>query len=163
MTPAKQEILMQGQSSIAKKIYECVPIQEAWPTFQIAQALKATAGSTADIRRVQACLSDLVESGLIREPQPRHYQRAEVKEKPKTPELKMQTHKPLAQSAVATQSHSPIDILGELSVEILGMAEHLKKLARRVEDAALAIEQERENNSESLEKLNQLKTILKGL
>ena len=29
MNPVKCEILMQGQTGIAKKVYECVPVQES--------------------------------------------------------------------------------------------------------------------------------------
>lgn len=172
MTPAKQEILMQGQNSIAKKIYECVPIQEAWPTFQIAQALKSTAGSTADIRRVQACLSDLVESGLIREPQKRFYQRVQVEEKTKTPELKMPANQPLTASTVVPveQKASALDRIAGLAGELSGIADELRqrllrvtKIAKELEDVALAVEQERESSNESLAKLSQLKDLLKGL
>lgn len=166
MTPAKQEIAMQGQTGIAKKVYECVPLQEAWQAFQIMQALKNMTGSLADVRVVQGCLNSLVDSGLIRQTGRQFYQRIQVEEKQKAPEPKMpaiqqKTEKPVL--VPATKAAGPMEILGELSVEIVGMAEHLKNLARRVEDAALAIEQERENNSENLEKLRQLQSILKSL
>lgn len=165
MTPAKCEIAMQRQSGIAKKVYDCVPVQEAWQAFQIMQALKKMTGSQADVRVVQGCLNDLVESGLVRETGRRFYQRVQVEEKEKQPEIKMPVaqKKPELKATEIKSPSAPLEILGELSSEIIGMAEHLKALARRVEDVALAIEQERESSSESLDKLLQLKSLLKGL
>lgn len=58
---------------------------------------------------------------------------------------------------------SPLEMLGELATEIVGMAEHMKRLAARVEDVALAVEQEREVTAKSVEQYRQLKTLLKSL
>ncbi|MDT4879463.1 hypothetical protein FQZ97_1151410 [compost metagenome] len=66
-------------------------------------------------------------------------------------------------SAAPSRKATPLEMLGELAGEIVGMAEHMKRLATRVEDVALAVEQERESNSENLEKLRQLQAILKSL
>ena len=58
---------------------------------------------------------------------------------------------------------SPLEMLGELATEIVGMAEHMKRLASRVEDVALAVEQERESSAKSMESYRQLKALLKSL
>ena len=123
-------------------------------------------GSQADVRVVQGCLNDLVDAGLVREPQRRFYRRIEVEEKPKPKELKM----PAAQSKTEPQTVSApskpvgsMDVLGELAAEIVGMAEHLKRLAARVEDAALLVEQEREATAKSMDGYRQLKALLKSL
>ncbi|MGP5741334.1 hypothetical protein [Pseudomonas aeruginosa] len=44
---------MQGQTGIAKKVYECVPISEPWRSFQVLTALRNMTGSTPDVRIVQ--------------------------------------------------------------------------------------------------------------
>lgn len=71
-----------------------------------------------------------------------------------------------ATTAPASQP-SPIEILGELSGEVVALADEfsgrLKKLAAKIEEAALTIEQEREANVENLGKLRQLQSILKSL
>lgn len=54
-------------------------------------------------------------------------------------------------------------MLGELATEIVGMAEHMKRLAARIEDVALAVEQERESSAKSMESYRQLKALLKSL
>ncbi|EPH2332991.1 hypothetical protein L4P95_005761 [Pseudomonas aeruginosa] len=43
---------MQGQTGIAKKVYECVPISEPWRSFQVLTALRNMTGSTPDVRIV---------------------------------------------------------------------------------------------------------------
>ena len=43
------------------------------------------------------------------------------------------------------------------------MAEHMKRLSDRIEDVALAVEQERESNAKSMESYRQLKALLKSL
>lgn len=40
---------MQGQTGIAKKVYECVPISESWRSFQVLTALRNMTGSTPDV------------------------------------------------------------------------------------------------------------------
>ncbi|MBN0552119.1 hypothetical protein JTM35_33485, partial [Pseudomonas aeruginosa] len=52
---------------------------------------------------------------------------------------------------------------GELANELAGMAEHMKRLSDRIEDVALAVEQERESNAKSMESYRQLKALLKSL
>lgn len=54
-------------------------------------------------------------------------------------------------------------MLGELANELAGMAEHMKRLSDRIEDVALAVEQERESSAKSMESYRQLKALLKSL
>jgi len=164
MTPAKQEILMQGQTGIAKKVYDCVPIAEAWSSFQVMTALRNMTGSTPDSRIVSGCLSSLVDAGLIKKNGRDSFQRIPVEPKTKTQEPKMaEPAKKIETPAEPKRTASPLEMLGELATEIVGMAEHLKRLASRVEDVALAVEQEREANAKSMESYRQLKALLKSL
>ena len=52
-------------------------------------ALRNMTGSTPDVRIVQGCLRDLVDSGLIRRTGTDHYQRIQVEKKTKPQEPKM--------------------------------------------------------------------------
>lgn len=52
-------------------------------------ALRNMTGSTPDVRIVQGCLRDLVDSGLIRRTGTDHYQRIQVEKKTKHQEPKM--------------------------------------------------------------------------
>lgn len=70
MTPSKLNSLLQGQTNLARKVFEVVPIREAWPAIQIRNALKEVERSNADLRVVRGCLATLREIGLVREPEP---------------------------------------------------------------------------------------------
>ncbi|MNN61929.1 hypothetical protein D3C81_1771910 [compost metagenome] len=143
-----------------------MPISEAWRAFQIMSALRNMTGSTADVRIVSGCLRDLVDSGLIKRIGSDHYQRIQVEHKQASKEKKMAAPVKKAEPEVVAapvRNAAPLEMLGELAGEIAGLAENLKRLAGRVEDVALAVEQERESSSENLEKLRQLQAILKSL
>lgn len=162
MTPARQEILMQGQTGIAKKVYECVPIQEPWSDFQIICHLQRTTGSKPDVRVFQGCLKSLCDSGLIRQIGANNYQRISVEQKqPAKPAPAVEEEEEVATKE--TKKSAPLEVLGELANEIVGMAKHLQGLAKRVEDVALAVEQEREMSAKSMEQYRQLKALLKNL
>ncbi len=175
MTPSKLNSLLQGQTSLARKVFEVVPIREAWPAIQIRNALKEVERSNADLRVVRGCLGALREAGLVREPETGMFQRADIR----TPTPRPRKEAPMPQATpsprptltVTAPAHqpepSPIEILGELSGEVVALADEfgtrLKKLAAKIEEAALTIEQEREANVENLGKLRQLQSILKSL
>ncbi|MCY1551935.1 hypothetical protein D9M68_883010 [compost metagenome] len=115
---------------------------------------------------MQGCLNDLVESGLVRESQRRFYQRIQIEEKPKPKEVKMPAPQIKAEPKAAPEQARPVgamEILGELAVEVVGMADHLKRLAARVEDVALIVEQERESSAKSMEQYRQLRTLIKTM
>lgn len=158
MTPAKLTIAMQGQTGIAKKVFECVPAQESWTEAQVIGALMAMTGSTPDARIVRGCLRDLADSGLIRKTDSSHWQRVRVKTKQdKEPEM----------ASEKKAQVDPIEILGGLATEVAALAcefeSQLKRIATRIDDAALAIAQDRDSSADAAEKLRQLQALLKGL
>ncbi|MDT4808387.1 hypothetical protein FQZ97_412500 [compost metagenome] len=164
MTPAKQEILMQGQTGIARKVYDCVPIAEPWSSFQVMTAMRNLTGSTPDSRIVSGCLVSLADSGLIKKTGRDQFQRIPVDPKTKAKEPQMaEPAKNIKPVVEAKRAVSPLEMLGELATEIVGMAEHMKNLAARVEDVALAVEQERESSAKSMEQYRQLRALIKTM
>lgn len=164
MTPAKQEILMQGQTGVAKKVYECVPINEPWTSFQVMTAMRNLTGSTPDNRIVSGCLVSLVDSGLVKKSGRDQFQRIAVDAKQKNQESSMaKAELKLEVVSEKKAQGTPLEMLSELAGEIAGMANNLKRLAGRVEDVALVVEQEREGNAEAVGKLKQLQELLKGI
>lgn len=193
MSPAKIASLLQGQTSIARKLFEFVPIAEEWTEFQIAHEMRRVTGSAPDLKVTRGCLRDLADSGLIRRRND-HFRRAQAQEKPQNysealinrirssqaQEKTQQKESEMpAAKAVTTLSikpsqpkgekraDSPIEILGDIagSIVALGksMAEQLHQLASRVEEAALQIEQGQEANAANLQKLKQLQQLLRSL
>ncbi|MBF8780985.1 hypothetical protein IV505_14810 [Pseudomonas fulva] len=164
MTPAKKESLMQGQTGVAKKVYECVPMNEPWTSAQVMTAMRNLTGSTPDNRIVSGCLVSLVDSGLIRKSGRDHFQRIPVNAKQKTQEPVMAKVQPKIEVVADQKAQgTPLEMLGELAGEIAAMANSLKRLACQVEDVALAVEQERESSAKSMEKYRQLRTLLQSL
>lgn len=177
MTPGKINKILQGQTALARKVFEVVPIKEAWPASQIRRSLKEVERSNADLHTVRGCLATLREIGLVREPEPGCFQRHAIRTPQPTPQKEIITmHKTAvapqavqsaAPASAAPASKSPLEILGNLSSQITALADdfstRLKQLAAQVEEAALTIEQEQEGNAQSLEKLKQLQSILKSL
>ena len=160
MTPAKLTIAMQGQTGIAKKVFECVPAQESWTEAQVIGALMAMTGSTPDARIVRGCLRDLADSGLIRKTDSSHWQRVRMKTKQELKETVMASEKKVCPI-------DPIEMLGGLATEVASLARdfdsQLKRIATQIDDAALAIAQDRESSAGAAEKLRQLQALLKGL
>ena len=88
MTPSKLNSLLQGQTNLARKVFEVVPIREAWPAIQIRNALKEVERSNADLRVLRGCLGALREAGLVREPETGMFQRADIRTPTLDPERK---------------------------------------------------------------------------
>lgn len=165
MTPQRLQAQLSGQSSVAKKVYEVVPIQDAWPHGKIYATLNEITRSTMDMRIFRGCLNSLKESGLVREPMKDFFQKSPIKEKK---EMEMQTLAPISTiSKPASGAHGqtlseqksasdPIDLLSTLS-------SRLRSLADDLDGAAIAIGDGIAESSKNLEKLKQLQSILKSL
>ncbi|MCA8226185.1 hypothetical protein [Burkholderia vietnamiensis] len=161
MTPAKYQAALSGLSTIAKKVLDMVPIQDAWSRSEIAGHLLRVTKSSPDAAVIDGCLGRLKDAGLIREPSRGRYQRVEVREREV---LKVPVQKPEeAVNAPVEQPILPIEILSKLAERARTVATELVMLASDIETAALTIEQGNAENAASLEKLRQFQSILKSL
>ncbi|MCY0854320.1 hypothetical protein [Cupriavidus sp. D39] len=158
MTPGKVEAKLRGQTTIAKKVFEMVPIQEAWSCNQILAALHRVTRSSMDYQIMQGCLVALKGAGLVREPKGGLFQRAEIKEKAedKMANAADKAVEVAVQAAASGAKKSPIEILA-------GIASHLRMIASDIETAAIVIEEGIAEKDENLGKLKQLQSILKSL
>ena len=165
MNAAKQQNMLAGQSSLARKVFQVVPIQERWSAHDIFNSLMVSEATGAQFPAVRRGLGELKEAGLIREPVNGHFQRTAVTIKsPREQSMPKET-----QSAVLTikkADASALDTLAVLSGEVISFAEEvghrMKKLAARIEEVALSVEAEREVNAEALDKFKLLQSLLKG-
>ncbi|MDW3683930.1 hypothetical protein RA280_19710 [Cupriavidus sp. CV2] len=157
MTPGKAEAKLRGQSAIAKKVFEMVPIQEAWSCNQILAALHRVTRSSMDYQIMQGCLVALKAAGLVREPKGGLFQRAEIKEKA---EDKMANVTEAGEAAVQASGRGA----KKSAIEILsGIASHLRMIASDIETAAIVIDEGIAEKDENLGKLKQLQSLLKSL
>jgi hypothetical protein len=175
MKESRQRQLLEGQSSVARKVFEGVPIQEAWHEKEIITAVR-TAGVTIAAHTVRGCLLDMKDVGLIKEPHKGMYQREPVQKFLRLPEVKdtlaiqQITIEPTMTAKTYTpakaQTVTPLDLLGTVATELTLLAsefgERLRALALRVEEVALSVEAQREDDAKIIAKANQLKDLLKG-
>lgn len=179
MKESRQRQLLEGQSSVARKVFEGVPIQEAWPENAIFSAVR-TAGVTIASHAVRGCLLDMKDVGLIKEPVKGQFQREpvhpplrlrEIQAKAAMPQTTNQT-KPIAieptmpTTTTKKTEVTPFDLLGSVVTELTLLAsefsERLRALSLRVEEVALSVEAQREDDAKIIAKANQLKDLLKG-
>jgi len=165
MNAAKQQNMLAGQSSLARKVFQVVPIQERWSAHDIFNSLMVSEATGAQFPAIRRGLGELKEAGLIREPVNGHFQRTALTIKsPREQRMPKEI-----QSAVLTikkADASALDTLAVLSGEVISFAEEvgqrMKKLAARIEEVALSVEAERETNADALEKFKLLQSLLKG-
>lgn len=163
MTPERLKSKLEGQSSVARKVFEVVPIQEAWPASQIYKTLNEITRSTMDSHVFRGCLNTLKNSGLIRETAPETYRRIEVRPKK---EVEMQEQKTMIKknnqaeqfikSIDDCRKRDPIDALIDLSAKV-------RTLADELDAAVIVVGESMHKHSSDLEKLSQLQSILKSL
>ena len=137
-------ILLERQSSIAKKVYNCVPLTEGWDYNQIYGEMRRT-GSQIDQRILRGCLASLLDDGLIKSSGEK-FQRIQVGGKQVA----------AAKTNVLVTLTDPLDELSDI-------ANTLVILAKRIENLALSIEENKTENDEEMKKLRVLKDALAAL
>lgn len=164
MNESRQKQLLAGQSSIAQKVFELVPIQASWSVHDIHGAAAQVNATGASLYAMRRALGDLKDARLIREPIGGKFQRTAVTPKPKKEQGMNQAGK---QTVVSTKQRDvgALDALAALSGEVISLSDEfgqrMKKLATRIEEVALSVEAEREDNAEALDDLKELQVLLK--
>lgn len=148
-----------------KKVYEAVPVLEAWTTTQIIAEISRLGYSMRDSKAIIGCLDTLKRQGLIQEPERGSFVRIEVKETVTTFDkfIEETKEKTVATKPVTQIKQTNLDRLISLSEKASGLAAQMKSLAADLENVALEIEAEIQENSTSAQKLKQLQELLKGV
>lgn len=166
MNEARQQQMLAGQTALARKVFQVVPIQQHWAALEIHRALQTSRTSSAQFSAVRACLGDLKEQGLIHEPVNGHFQRAAATQKSRKEQTMPKT---ATQTVVSIKKADAgaLDSLAALSGEVSVLADEfgqrMKAMAARIEEVALSVAAEQEGNAEALGKLKQLQALLKGI
>jgi hypothetical protein len=151
MNPSRMRALEASQTSIARKVLDCVPLREWWHSTDIERELYRQ-GVRPGIRIVEGCLASLRDQGLIREAQNNRYQRVEAKEEKVVP---------IAQNKQPAPAQDPED--QSPFAKLCRIAHVLRTVATEIDDLALELHNHQTSNDEELKKLQQLKTILRDL
>lgn len=163
MNESRQQQMLAGQSSIAQKVFDYVPIRSSWSARDIHGAVLAANVSGASAYAIRRALGELKDAGLIREPVGGKFQRDPTTPKPKKERAVTQSAK---QAVVSIKPpESALDVLAALSGEVVSMAgefsQRMKALAGRIEEVALSVEAERESNAEAIVKAKRLQQALR--
>lgn len=179
MTPVQLRATLAGQTKVAQRVYEAIPIQEHWSTHEIRRHMPEPQVSESMLRGAIRALQD---AGLVREGPHGHFSRTHkprraAKPKPaEQPEQQIeQQHQEPTQEASSTMTtqttqaaeQANIEILAAIAADVAHLADDIQKrmgaIATRIEEAALKIEHDRELDADKLAKLQQLQTLLKTL
>ena len=135
--------------SAARKVYDAVPMREPWPFSKIHNELIRT-GVRQDRHKLEGCVRQLVDSGLVRRVNNDHFIRTPItrKEKP----VKKETPTPIE----VDETPALIEMAGAL-------ATRLRSAANELDAIALLYEEQLKKCSDDSEKLKQLQTLLKGI
>jgi hypothetical protein len=150
ISAAKHTEILSAQTAIARKVFEVVPIQDAWTSQQIGGALTQQTRSSIQFRTLEGCLNTLKDAGLIYELTRGRFQRVTPRETLKAVPM---TTKP---EVIEAAQPGAVEVLNEL-------AARARRLAEDIEAAAEMIVEQSHDNEQALHKLNQLQAILKSL
>lgn len=178
ISQTKFERMFSGMTSVAQKVYDCVPISESWSVSKI-RAEAHRNHTVLDHRVMFGCLSALRDCGLVDEPVRGEFRRHPVRVPPKeiaipvftsphytktedpTKETTMVKEVTITKKAVAAAAApSPLDALGDLARRASILSEMVKTLADDIGDAAVEVQAQFEANAEESKKLHQLKALL---
>lgn len=163
LSPSRQKALVNGLTSVARKVFDAVPISEAWTVQQIQTELNRVSSLGRDFHTVRGCLHSLTECGLITQPEKdTTFRRVALREPipnevatPQVPRVSNHT-KPQAPATSAPAKKSPITILSDLATQ-------MRSLADEIEHAALEIEESFSASEADNAKLKQLQTLLRSI
>jgi hypothetical protein len=185
MNEARFNEIHTGLTGIAKKVYGAVPAGEPWSAKQICGEMQRATGSLPDTRIAIGCLNSLISAGLVREPKLGQFIRVQIKkkaEKGPDPELpaalfiepEADITVPAGVGKVAASAPaaiiSPINMLGELSIQLRekasslrAIAEILEGVAGQIDSSAVEIDDEMNRERDDTKKLKQLQSLLKSI
>lgn len=174
MNNARHKSIVEGLSAIAAKVYEAVPISEPWTVHQVLFEMARLNNQPYQIRVVAGCLSNLVESGLVKEPSRGSFVREPVKERPTieamTKKGVLREFAGIAPKEQVMPTNQPasgaaqlIDRLAQIGSSLRALADHAKSIADEIDSAALAAEEDRSKLLGESDKLRQLQTLLKSI
>lgn len=154
MTPEMMQAKLNGQTTIAQKVYGAVPIQDAWPINRILAGLNEVTRSVMDQHTARGCIHTLKEAGLIRELAGGLYRRVEVKER------NTEVRKVPAPAGQPASMPDPLELLSGLSTRLRTVMGALGQVADELDNAALVLDQSKADGAE-LEELRRMRAALR--
>lgn len=174
MTPRRLERLEGSLNSLERKVLQGTPMAENWTLQQVCAELRRQ-GLRSDAPHVQACLSQMVDKGLVRERGGR-YSRVPARqvdaadEAEDVAETTMTNPMHGANVAVLPRPERPpavppdcLAALSAVSAQLRALAAQLSAAAATLDDHALALAEQLQGLDEQLAQFRQLQVLLKGI
>jgi len=151
MNPARANSILANQSSMAKKVFSVVPMQEYWSIQSIMLELRRLSLTTAPQGEVAGCLRSLVDAGLVSEIGSMQF-RSVVKPTQETDTVA----KELPKAAEPAKKATLLDRLAN-------KAEELRSIANELDDLAIEFTETLNAHVGDAAKLRELQQTLRGL
>ena len=157
----KFKAIYNGMTTVQKKVYEAIPISEAWDSVKIKNELQRTGGYTEN-RIMMGCINGLISSGLVKEVGKGFFQREPVTEKAETI-IEKEQQKEETQIMPQRSNTDPIEKIANLTIKTNDIMAAIKSLASDIETVAIEVQASFEKQGKDSERLKQLQQLLKGL
>lgn len=179
MTPEKAAKVLQGQTALARKAFDAVPVSEWWDLWQVKRELERL-GTVGVINHTQlrGCLKCLKEAGLIDEKDDAYRSAVTLAVSKPPPKPKEQPQEPPVTEAKGNQKAVPtapariseLDHLANLSSELIDITDEIRqklsrltRIAKELDDVALNIAQEQQASDKRFERLNRVQLLMREL
>ena len=149
-----------GLQQNLKKVYDVVPIREAWGESMVMAELSRLGMSYSGDKPIIGMLNRLKDLGLIKEMEPGKFLREPITEKVEKKEPKPATIE--SKDHMIKETKTPIAQLNDLAMQAIQIANLCKKLAGDIETAAINIDDHVAFTQKDSLKLKQLQELLKG-
>lgn len=161
MNPVKFKDIERNPSAVARRVLDATPRGDMANAAQIHAAL-SDRGSRIERRVFDACITDLVDRGLVVQRGDKYQQvKVRVKESRSAEEINVQDSrvtplKTAPESRAANQSSVPADPISQLGA----LAASLRRCADRAEELAIEIQGKIDGTAEDLQHLRMLQSVL---
>lgn len=157
MNQRRLTILLEQQTTTARKVFEAVPVKEAWAAHQISSEMKRE-GCNYSLKVVEGCLSSLAEDGLIKEKPRGSFQRVVIEEPAPVMgvDLAADGADAMAYALVKRKQPDLLTLLGDIANKLRGLADD-------IDTAALMSQEEMQKLGHEGRQLQQLREMLKGV
>lgn len=178
LSAADRDRILKGQSSAARKVLECVPIEVSWTSKEIAREM-GRRQQAMDFTILEGCLNTLKESGLVKEATRGQFSQSPVRRRaitvitpfngmtkeesasilnPVLPATAMQD----INAAKPKAKTSTIDRLEELAMKVTALSSEMAEVSIALQDAIIEVQAELEAQNDDSERLKQLRALLSG-
>ena len=165
MNAIRYKDLLNQQPAVARKVFDAVPIQDAWPVNKIIGEMIRSGLPRLDLRTADGCLNRLKDAGLVKEPDRGIYQRVVPHEREtiKLEVCRASAPPPLpCEVAVAVPVEAvPTVVLGELASALRSQAAMLNAAADEIDKSAIVIEERIDIAERRLSRFRELSALLK--